>query len=307
MPSNAYHCAYPCSMSMDMDITRLRHIIAVADAGSFSRAADLQHITQPALSRSVAAFERDAGLRLFDRSRGGAAITPAGEFVVSRARDVLRSIGELSRDVELYRKGAAGRVAFGMGPLLASLLLPRLGPRLLADTPQLEVSTVIRPPDMLLPDLQDDAIEMIFGNSWLLSDETGLGTQELARLELAVFARAGHPLAGRDRVSPLDLSAYPSARASRFSNDRGHAGAFICDNFHVLRETVLHSDCIWITATAFVRDDLAAGRLARLAVADMRMDETPIAVFTRIGRSLSPAAQNVVRLVRESLRQVASP
>ena len=289
---------------MDMNIARLRHIVAVADAGSFSRAADMQNITQPALSRSIAAFERDNGLRLFDRSRGGATITPAGEFVVSRARELLHSSDEFSRDIRLYRKGAAGRVAFGMGPLLASLILPSLGPRLLAQTPKLEVSAVVRTPDMLLPDLHADTIEMIFGNAWLLNDVPGAVAQDLARLELAIVVRANHPLAGCGGLTALDLAAYPSARPSRHSSDRGHHGAFICDNFHILRETVLHSDCTCMIAPAFVADDLDAGRLVRLNVSDLPTGESSIAVITRLGRSLSPAAQNVIAMVQEALRQL---
>lgn len=58
-----------------MEMTRLRHILAVARTRSFSRAAEEEGITQPALSRSIAAFEQRHGVTLFDRGRGGVHVT----------------------------------------------------------------------------------------------------------------------------------------------------------------------------------------------------------------------------------------
>src|SRR5881397_3804305 len=109
-----------------MDLVKLRHIVAISDTGSFSRAAEDQHITQPALSRSIASFEARYGVRLFDRGRGGVLPTPAGTFVIEQARGLLRGAGELERNLLLYERGAAGSVSFGLGQLMASLILPRL-------------------------------------------------------------------------------------------------------------------------------------------------------------------------------------
>src|SRR5213593_1327258 len=100
-----------------MDLTRLRHIVAVADTGSFSRAAEDVRITQPALSRSIATFEQQYGVRLFDRGRGGVSSTPAGSLVIEQARSMLSAATDLERSMRLFGKGEAGRVAFGLGPL----------------------------------------------------------------------------------------------------------------------------------------------------------------------------------------------
>ena len=110
-----------------MELTRLRHILAVARTGSFSRAAEEERITQPALSRSIAAFEQRHGVILFDRGRGGAHPTPAGRLVIEQARRLLSATNDLERSLRLYGTGEAGRLAFGLGPLLASLFLPGLG------------------------------------------------------------------------------------------------------------------------------------------------------------------------------------
>ena len=112
---------------MHVSLTRLRHILAVARTGSFSLAAEEEGISQPALSRSIQAFEAEYEVRLFDRSRGGATLTAAGALAVEHARNVLAAAGELDRNMSLIGKGEAGRVGVGFGPLVASLLLPGLG------------------------------------------------------------------------------------------------------------------------------------------------------------------------------------
>lgn len=277
-----------------MELTRLRHILAVARTGSFSRAAEEERITQPALSRSVAAFEQRHGVLLFDRGRGGVHPTPAGALVIERARKLLSASADLDRSLRLYGTGEAGRVAMGIGPLMASLLLPGLAETLLGDRPGLQISTVVRAPDQLLPDLLSDRIEMIVGHSWQMSHAPGTETRELATLPLATMVRAGHPLAGRPELTAADLAGFPVASAVEMPTSFGDAGGvFICDNYHILRDTVLRTDCVWLSSAAFVAPELAAGTLVRLTVADAEAVTTQISLIVRSGRTQSPAAVTV--------------
>lgn len=289
---------------MQLDLARLRHIVAVADTGTFSRAAEEVRITQPALSRSIATFEQQHGVRLFDRGRGGVAITAAGALVIEQARSMLAAAGDLERSLRLFGKGEAGRLAFGLGPLLASLL-PMIMPALLHARPNLRVTTMVRPVDQLLGDLFNDRIEMIFGNSWHLGQVPGLLREGLGNLPLGIYARAGHPLAGMRQIATAQLDAYPTAHPVELPSgglsDRG--GSFICDNFDVLREIVLASDCICRTSPAFLSRELSEGRLVELDVPELSPAKTEISVVFRRGRSQSPAAQAVIEAVRSVLRQ----
>src|SRR6516162_8397322 len=126
MKSNADPCLFPCCGVIPMEYAKLRHIVAVARIGSFSRAAEEMHLTQPALSRSIAGFEAYHGVRLFDRVRSGVTLTASGKLVVEQARAILSATGDLERNLRHYSKGEAGRIEVGLGPLLASLLLPAL-------------------------------------------------------------------------------------------------------------------------------------------------------------------------------------
>lgn len=291
-----------------MELTRLRHILAVARNQSFSRAAEEEGITQPALSRSIAAFEQRHRVTLFDRGRGGAHVTPAGTLVVEQAKKLLSAADDLERGLRLYGKGEAGRLAFGLGPLVASLFLPTLSQTLLASRPGLQIVTMTKPPEQLMPELLGDRIEMILGNDWRISKVPGTVLEPLGRLRLGIIARTGHPLASVPSITLADLDDYPSASAVEMPAGamRPNSGLFVCDNFHILRETVRGTDCTWITSPAFLADDLREGRLVQLTVSDLPATYSEICVVSRRGRTRSPVALAATEQVRAMLAEMGA-
>ncbi|MDR5891952.1 LysR family transcriptional regulator [Halomonas mongoliensis] len=89
-----------------MDTQSLQAFLAVAESGSFSRAAEQLHLTQPAVSKRIAALEAQIGARLFDRIGRAIGLTEAGRVLLPRARQILvmvddsrRALGNLSHDV----------------------------------------------------------------------------------------------------------------------------------------------------------------------------------------------------------------
>lgn len=285
---------------MKSNLTRLRHIVAVARTASFSLAADEEGISQPALSRSIQAFERQHGVRLFDRGRGGVSLTPAGALVVDQARSLLAAAAELDRSLRLYGKGEAGRIGIGLGPLMACMLLPSLATSLLQNRPHVQMVSVVRPPEQMLESLLNDSIEMIIGNNWQLTDAPGIEIEPLGALPLAHVVRRQHPLSRHERIDAADLADYPVAGAIDLQM-RGvtpTGGAFICENFSILKEVVEKTDCVWFTSPAFLKDELAMGRFRLLDVVDHEPLNTEICVVRRRGRSQSPAAFAVAKEAR---------
>ncbi|MDI7065621.1 LysR family transcriptional regulator, partial [Klebsiella pneumoniae] len=108
----------------EVNSRRLGHLIALAEEGSFARAAERVHLSQPALSRSIQALEEEVGMKLFDRAARGVAMTAAGRLLVERARRVLFETRCLFRDVELLKAHELGEVRIGLGPYAAVVLLP---------------------------------------------------------------------------------------------------------------------------------------------------------------------------------------
>ena len=123
-----------------MDTRRLQAFMKIVDAGSITRAADILHIAQPALSQQVSGLETHFGRPLLIRSKRGVVPTEAGRALYRHAQRILRQIELAEADVAVSARFPAGHVSVGLAPLSAA---PRLGLPLLLETRR-------RYPDVLL-------------------------------------------------------------------------------------------------------------------------------------------------------------
>jgi LysR family transcriptional regulator, hydrogen peroxide-inducible genes activator len=109
-----------------MEIHQLRYFVAVADEGSFSRAAAKVRVAQPSLSQQIRKLEADVGQPLFDRLPRSVVLTEAGRCLIEYARQILASIGDARRCIDEFKGEIAGRVAVGAIPTIAPYVLPEL-------------------------------------------------------------------------------------------------------------------------------------------------------------------------------------
>ncbi len=288
---------------MNIDLAKLSHVLAVARTLSFSRAAEELHLSQPALSKSISNVEERFGIRLFDRGRSGVTITPAGALVIAEAQALVSSARTMGHNVRLYATGEAGMLAIGMGPLIASMILPGLGSHFLASTPQLEVRASIKSPAALLQEVMDDVIELAVCATEHITVPDEVIVLPVGEVTFETFVRGDHPLAGRSNLTAADLASYPIARVGdvHMNAPPRVGGGFICDNYHILQETVLRSDCVWYTANSFVIPQLADGRLARLHVDGAPVTRSELAIIGKRGRTNSPAALVATEYIRREL------
>ena len=122
-----------------MGLRRLHHFVTLIEQGSFARAADALHLSQPALSRSIQALEADYGCALVDRSYGKAGTTAAGTMVLARARRMLREGRELRRELQLLQDIEIGSLRPGFGPFAAAFLLEPVLAALVTRHPRLGI------------------------------------------------------------------------------------------------------------------------------------------------------------------------
>ena len=119
-------------------LDQLRYLVALAEEGSFTRAAERVYLTQPALSVQIRKLEEALGTRLFDRKKG--TLTEAGRVAVAQARKVLEEVERLRLLVQGEAACFQGPFLLGVIPTLAPYLLPRLLPELKARYPRLSLS-----------------------------------------------------------------------------------------------------------------------------------------------------------------------
>lgn len=109
-----------------ISLRQLHYLVAVADAGSFSAAAERTHVAQPALSRQLALLEAQVGLRLLNRSRTGVRLTEGGARLYELARSMLERLGSVQLELRASETRPAGVVKVALPPSVASMLVPNV-------------------------------------------------------------------------------------------------------------------------------------------------------------------------------------
>jgi DNA-binding transcriptional LysR family regulator len=122
-----------------MDIRQLRNFLAVAELSSFTRAAESLHLSQPALSHSVAQLERELGTRLFERKKRAIELTTSGEALVPAARRAVRALDDAQQAIAEVEGLLGGRVDMTAPPALRSFPMARIVAQFRADHPRVRV------------------------------------------------------------------------------------------------------------------------------------------------------------------------
>ena len=120
-------------------IRQLECLVAVAETGSFRRAATSLGISQPALSAQVQAAEQVLGIQVFERDRRNVLITPAGDDVVGRAREALVAVDAVGDAARRRGEPLVGSLRLGVIPTIAPYWLPVLLPEVHRRFPRLEL------------------------------------------------------------------------------------------------------------------------------------------------------------------------
>ena len=105
-----------------MDLKQLEYFVRVAELGSFTRAAQVLGVAQPALSRQVRLLEVELRQNLLARNGRGATPTEAGQLLLEHGRGILHQVERAREELGRVRSGLAGRVALGLPPSVARVL-----------------------------------------------------------------------------------------------------------------------------------------------------------------------------------------
>jgi DNA-binding transcriptional LysR family regulator len=300
----------------ELNSRRLTHLIALAEEGSFARAAGRVHLSQPALSRSIQALEDELGMTLFDRAARGVAITAAGRMLVERARRVLFETRCLFRDVELLKTHELGEVRIGLGPYAAAVLLPDLLVEFSQRFPKIKVSIELGEGDALLARLRAEQIDFLVTDRRVPPVTPDITLHRLPVHEGGWFVRAGHPLLTRGAASYAALRDYPLVSVSlpafmkdalhRLFKYRAHEQIPLqmeCNDVAVLKDVVAQTDAILFATVSAVRRDLETARLARVPVMHPRKLGLEFALVVLAERTPSPAAHAALALAGQVMTQ----
>jgi DNA-binding transcriptional LysR family regulator len=190
-----------------MELRHLRYFVAVAEQLSFTRAAALLHMAQPALSVQIRQLEDELGVELFDRSRRAIALTHAGETMLGESRRLLAS---LDRSVDLVRRvgaGAIGSIAVGFVPSASNSVLPSLLRRFWEAHPDVAVTLREMAPGDLVDGLHGGNLDISF--LYLPFSDPLLDHLVIVREPFVAALPFDHPLARETTVDVADLRDEP--------------------------------------------------------------------------------------------------
>ena len=189
----------------DVTLQQLRVLVAVAEMGGFTKAADALRMTQPGVSHTIAGLETELGVPLIERDRGGARPTEVGERVLIHAREILVLVERIGHEVSGAQELRTGKLRIGSFPSAASRILPALMGAFNDRYPGIEVTLVEGTDQEVLEYIHSRAVDVGFVT--LPAGE--LETVPVAEDELIAVLPGWHPLADTVTVSIQQLSEEP--------------------------------------------------------------------------------------------------
>lgn len=143
-----------------MEFQQLRYVCAIAETGSFSRAAERCQIAQPSLSQQVLKLEEELGAKLFDRLGRSVRLTEAGRAFIGHARSILGQLETARASVADKNADARGSVAVGAIPTIAPYLLPRYTAAFAKKYPDAKLRIVEETTPILVESLRDQSLDL---------------------------------------------------------------------------------------------------------------------------------------------------
>ena len=304
----------PHALAQRLTLKQLRLIAMIAEHSQLSLAAQALSLTQPAASRALAEIERACGGPIFERHARGMTVTPLGELMVRRARNVLEEIGEAAAEIARFNAGRGGIVRIGAvtGGAIGTVV-PVLQ-RLRREAPDAEVHVEVAMSRPLVHDLA--ALRLDFVLARLPADVNAADFEAVRASEerIDIVAAAGHPLAGRPRVRLAELVAYDWVMQAPGAPIRLAIEEALLAQGARLPARVTNTSSLLVTLAMLATSQAVspvsrevAGLVATVGSGFVtlplreRLDVAPYALLALRGRRLSPLAQRCREMIGDAL------
>jgi DNA-binding transcriptional LysR family regulator len=190
-----------------MEDHKLRVFCAVAETKSFSKASEVIHLTQPAVSLQIQAMEELYETRLFDRSGNTINLTPAGEILYKRAKEILALYAEAQQNISEITGAIKGSLSIGASSTIGNYLLPHIISAFKKKVPQVNISLVVSNTKTITERLNAGEIDIALVEGDVSKQRFSVET--LLSDELVVIMSPAHPWAERRNLPAIELTKEP--------------------------------------------------------------------------------------------------
>ena len=292
-----------------VNLDQLRIFLAVAKSRSFTRAAEIVHLTQPGISKHIRQMEDYFGVPLFDRTGRKVTLTQAGEILYQAAQEIMMTIDAAERSIDDLKGLRGGKLCLGSSFPVGVYLLPPVLAKFRKLYPSVEVALEIMISDAVGPKLLANEIDL----GLVSSDprDPRLIARPFFTDELVAIVPGSHPWAAKTRIQAKHLAQETVILAARGAGTRavmeerlrakGIALPNIRDfgNLEGVKHAVEAGLGISVQARSVVQREIAAGSLRAVKLVGI---DTAIQFFYawRKNAHLSHAAQALVDLLEST-------
>ena len=207
-----------------MENFRLKVFRTVAEQMSFRKAAEVLHLSQPAVSQHIRALEEEVGVRLFDRARGEGhgsqiSLTEAGRVLLGYANTAAETMVAAQRALAALNHEAAGALRLGASTTVAQYVLPRILGAFLRQYPQVKLSLISGNTEQVVEAVAEEKVELgIIEGPAMRRD---VKTEQMVRDEMVLIVSPNHTWAARKgAIAPAELTKVPLLLRERGSGSR---------------------------------------------------------------------------------------
>ena len=291
-----------------MDVNQLEVLIAVAEEKSFSRAAEVLHRTQPAVSQAIRRLEAELGESLFDRSSRDGTLTPAGQVILDHARHILNLRRSAHAAVKELKDLQRGKLALSANEYTVMYLL-RVIPIFRKRHPEIKVEVKRSLASRIPLEILGRGVEM--GVVSYKPTDPAVASVPVLMDELALIVPADHPLAHQQIVSVRELGAesfiahnVPSPYRERvvrtFEKHKTPLNISIeMPTLESIKLFVAQGMGVALVPRLAAQAEIARGDIAALTVREMRL-ERRLYLVHRKGATLSHAARAFLRVAKSN-------
>jgi DNA-binding transcriptional LysR family regulator len=305
-----------------LDLRLLQHAITLAGYRNYARAAQALHMTQPALSRSIAGLEERLGEKLFNRTPRGVELTSFGELLLSRGRALIDDAADLERELKRMRGLEVGELRVGAGAYPAQMSVGVAVGRLAGLHPSLRIEVMAGDLRAIVDALLAGRLDLAVIEQSIVAGEPRIATESLPPHKGYFYCRAGHPLlAGKDvtigcilkypfvgtRMMPrVARDFFAVAKVGVIDPESGdYLPPIKVDSIQMAKDVVLASDAVGAAPIPFFAEEIAAGTLVALRPRAAWM-QTGYGFAWLRDTALSPAAEAFRRAVWSVEREISA-
>jgi len=292
-----------------MHLQSLKMFCDVVETGSFSRAAQLNHVTQSAVSQQVRSLEERYEQKLLSRSARQVTPTPAGERLFRGSKEVLSRFAEVESEIRENSPEVQGTCTVSAIYSVGLHELGRLQKELLKRHPKINLRLNYRRSDQVYDDIILGAAEL--GLVAWPQPRAGLDALPFRHDKMSLVCAPGHPLAAKQKVSLAAIATHPFIAFDREAPTRKGIDRLFrekglelnpvmeMDNVETIKRAVELGLGVAVLPTATVEHEVAEGTLASRAFADGPVTR-PIGILLRKGKYLDRASQAVLDVLKQS-------